>query len=604
MEGAMQHVLEVTGPRRTATAEGPLEHLISHQDRERLLSFLVGQSRILEMIAEAAPLPDTLDKLMRVLEGQAEGMICSVLLLSEDGRRLRHGAAPSLPDGFARSIEDLEIGPSVGSCGTAAYHRRQVIVTDIARDPLWAGPRDVALAAGLRACWSTPIISTHAEVLGTFAIYYREPTGPSPLHLALIGLATHLAGIAIERNRAERERMRLVRELDVERRALENAGRHKDQFLAMLAHELRNPLAAIGNAVAVARQRLSRSQDIEGPLAVLERQVRNSSHLLDDLLDVARFNRGMVEIRKEPVRLDEVVAGAVDAQRAIIEGRGHQLTVSLPDEPVIVEGDATRLEQVVTNLLNNAAKYTPDGGRLGIAVARLDGEATVAVRDDGLGISADLLPYVFDLFVQADRSLARSQGGLGLGLALVNTLVAMHGGTVQAFSEGPGKGSEFVVRLPVLERARVSPRAPPPTADSQPRVSGRILLVEDNVDAADTLKEVLGTFGHTVEAVHDGPSALQMASRFGADLALIDIGLPGMDGFEVARRLRADLQENTPVMIALTGYGQEEDRERSRLAGIDTHLTKPFELTQLERLIQEILRRSRRPRPAARGPSA
>lgn len=586
-----------SSPRRSGAAEDPLGQLMAMQDRERLLSFLVGQSRVLEMIAEGLPLSDTLEEMVRVLERQDERMLCSVLLLSDDGHRLHNGAAPSLPESYNRAVEGLEIGPRVGSCGTAAYLRRQVIVTDIARDPLWADYRDQPLAAGLRACWSTPILSARAEVLGTFAIYYRELSSPTPLHSHLIALATRLARIAIERSVTERERMRLMSELDVDRRALENAGRHKDQFLAMLGHELRNPLAAIGNAVAVARLRLARHQDLEGPLEVLERQVKNSSRLLDDLLDVARLTRGAVQLRKEPVALDEVVAGAVDAQRSVLDRHGHHLTVLLPPERVVVEADATRLEQVLTNLLSNAAKYTPDGGRIEVAVEREGGEAIVRVRDDGLGISADLLPHVFDPFVQADRSLARSQGGLGLGLALVQSLVSMHGGTVRACSGGLGKGSEFEVRLPALEHVPGATRSAASKEGPRARVSGRILLVEDNVDAAETLSEGLAAVGHEVEVVHDGPSALTRAPRFGPDVVLIDIGLPGMDGLEVARRLRTDMRERTPVLIALTGYGREEDRERSHLAGIEIHLTKPFELSRLDELVQEILGRPRQSPP-------
>ncbi|MGC3996119.1 MAG: GAF domain-containing protein [Anaeromyxobacter sp.] len=318
--------------------EGPLDALFALQAPERLRAFVVGQCRVLEMIAQGAPLGETLDELVRVLEGQAEGMLCTVLLLSEDGRRVRHGAAPSLPAAYREAIENQPIGPRAGSCGTAAFLRQQVIVTDIGADPLWAGYRAAALAAGLHACWSTPILSRRSEVLGTFAIYYRAPKGPEPLHRHLIALATHLAGVAIERTLADRERQRLMTELDIDRQALANEARHKDQFMAMLAHELRNPLAAISSAVAVARGRLARGQEVGGPLGILERQVANCARLLDDLLDVARFSRGMVQVHREPVRLQDAVAGAVEAQRGLAERHGHQLTVTLPEPAVVVEG--------------------------------------------------------------------------------------------------------------------------------------------------------------------------------------------------------------------------------------------------------------------------
>ncbi len=579
------------GPSDESNAVRSLVRLIGAQEQERLLSFLVGQSRVLEMIACDEPLGATLAELVRVLERQAEGMLCSILLLSEDGTRVRHGAAPSLPASFNRTVDNQEIGPCAGSCGTAAFLRRQVIVTDIAQDPLWAHYRGAALAAGLRACWSTPILSRRAEVLGTFAIYYREPCAPAPLHVDLIALATHLAGVAIDRSATKQERLRLLGELELDRQALQNAGRHKDQFLAMLSHELRNPLSAIANAVSVMRLRLAQGQGLEDPLKVLERQLRNCSRMLDDLLDVARFSRGTVRLRREPVQLGDVITSAVETQRALVEHHGHELTVALPDRPLVVDGDPTRLEQVFVNLLSNAAKYSPDGSRILVAVERGPGEAVVRVRDNGFGIAPDLLPHVFDLFVQADRSLARSQGGLGLGLSLVRSLVEMHGGTVHASSRGVGAGSEFVVRLPT--RAEPVQPAPPragraPVAAAADAGARRILLVEDNLDAAETLAEALGMLGHEVEVVHDGPSALAAVAARTPELVLLDIGLPGMDGYEVARRIHLALEEDAPVLIALTGYGQEEDRERARAAGIDLHLTKPFDLSRLEELIREV----------------
>ncbi len=373
-------------------------------------------------------------------------------------------------------------------------------------------------------------------------------------------------------------------------RALDEANRHKDQFLAMLAHELRNPLAAIANATHVMKVRLARGQAVEEPFAILERQVKNSSRLLDDLLDVARLTHGLIQLSKERIRIDAVVTNAVDAQRALIGSRGHELTVSLPDEPLYVEGDPTRLEQVVTNLLNNAAKYTPDRGRIAVRAERAGGEVVVRVRDNGLGISRELMPRLFALFVQADSSLARTQGGLGLGLTLVHDLVAMHGGTVEAASEGPDKGSEFTVRLPLLvepgDPVHEATQPEPPAA----HVPRRILVVEDNIDAARMLREILSGAGHDVEVFHEGSSAIAAAGRFEPEIALLDIGLPGMDGYEVARRLRTELRDRAPVLVALSGYGRDEDRQRSRDVGMSVHLTKPFDPKALQLLIQDLLR--------------
>lgn len=371
--------------------------------------------------------------------------------------------------------------------------------------------------------------------------------------------------------------------------ALRDANRQKDQFLAMLAHELRNPLAAIASAAQVIRTRLDHDDRVERPLEVLERQIRNSARLLDDLLDVSRITRGALHLKREVVRLDAIVASAIDAQRPLLDAAGHRLSVSLPREPVFLDADSTRLEQVVSNLLNNAAKYTPERGRIDVVVERRGPDALIRVIDSGAGIPAELLPRIFDTFVQAEQPLARTKGGLGLGLSLVRRLVEMHGGAIEAGSEGAGKGSEFVVRLP----ARASPprTAPPASAPKEPierQPSRRILLVEDNLDAAELLSEHLDSLGHDVHVAHDGPAALATAARVRPEVVLLDIGLPGLDGYEVARRLRATDLDPPPVIIAITGYGQDDDRKRSSEAGFAHHLTKPFEARVLERLLAEI----------------
>ncbi len=378
--------------------------------------------------------------------------------------------------------------------------------------------------------------------------------------------------LCLARDMTERRRME---------QALREADQRKDEFLATLSHELRNPLAAITSAAGVIRHRLACGQDVERPLEVLERQIRNSARLLDDLLDVARITRGVMQLKKTPVLVETVVRSALDSQAALIESARHALTVELPAEPVVVDADPTRLEQIVSNLLNNAAKYTPAGGRIAVSVERRDREVGIHVKDSGHGIPPALLPRVFDLFVQAEQSLARSQGGLGLGLTLVKKLAELHGGTVEARSEGPGKGSEFIVRLPA--RVTAEPPAAPAAATGPPRAR-RILLVEDNYDSAELLAEFLASLGHDVAVAHDGPAALDAAARVHPEIVLLDIGLPGMDGYEVGRRLRAS-DPQAPVLVALTGYGQEEDRSRSRNAGFAHHLTKPFEPAALERLL-------------------
>ena len=368
--------------------------------------------------------------------------------------------------------------------------------------------------------------------------------------------------------------------------------RRKDEFLAMLAHELRNPLGAISNAGYVLGQldqtpaADARTRDL---VAVIGRQIRHLSRLVDDLLDVSRFTRGRIELRKRETELRPIVEGAVETTRPVLEEKSHRLTVSLPGEPVYLDADATRIEQVLANLLHNAAKFTDPGGKIELTaeITETDGgQVVLRVRDDGQGIEPELLPRIFDLFVQEDRTLARSHGGLGIGLTLVRSLVERHGGTVEAHSDGPGHGSELVVRLPCRKK---SPAAEPDGLRQQPeadeRGPARILLVEDNVDAADALAELLRLWGHEVEVVHDGASAMQSASARRPDVILLDIGLPGMDGYQVAGALRRLPELQGTLIVALTGYGQESDRQRSARAGFDCHLVKPVDLEELRRLV-------------------
>lgn len=366
-----------------------------------------------------------------------------------------------------------------------------------------------------------------------------------------------------------------------ERRRAEQA---KDEFLAMLGHELRNPLAAMQSAIVAACLDESRR---ERALDIARRQAGQLRRLVDDLLDVTRVTRGKIALRKERLFLATVVERAVEVTRTQIEERGHTLAVSLPPE-LKVDADAGRLEQVLVNLLINAAKYTQPGGRIEVIAEALGGEIVVSVRDNGMGISAEMLPHVFDLFAQADTSLDRAQGGLGLGLALVRRLVELHDGVIEARSDGCGQGAEFLVRLPV-------PRGPEPerradadgasAAEPQTATRARVLLVEDNVDAADALAMLLELLGHGVEVAHDGLAALDAMQRAWPDIMLVDIGLPGIDGFELARRVRAAQGDSSMLLVALTGYGRDEDRERTRAAGFDYHLTKPVEIDALEELV-------------------
>jgi PAS domain S-box-containing protein len=369
--------------------------------------------------------------------------------------------------------------------------------------------------------------------------------------------------------------------------ALKDADRRKDEFLAMLAHELRNPLAPISNALHLVRLH---GADPQQALEMIERQVEHMVRLVDDLLDVSRITRGKIELRRERVDLAAVAVRAVEGSRPLIDARRHRLEMRLPDGPLPVDGDPMRLAQVVWNLLNNAAKYTPEGGRIALTVEAAGGEAVVRVRDTGMGIPADMLARVFDLFTQVDRTLDRAEGGLGIGLTLVRRLTEMHGGTVAAHSAGPGQGSEFVVRLPLAAGAPAeAPVAGAPAVPPGPAPRGRrILLVDDNRDSADSLAMLLQLLGHDVRTAYDGRQALVVAGAYQPDLVLLDIGLPGLNGYEVAAQLRAMFGTGRMVLVALTGYGSQEDRRQTREAGFDDHLVKPVDLDALRELLASL----------------
>ncbi|MFO7566580.1 MAG: ATP-binding protein [Enhygromyxa sp.] len=368
------------------------------------------------------------------------------------------------------------------------------------------------------------------------------------------------------------------------RSELERSNERKDEFLAMLAHELRNPLAAISTAVEVLRRCGSTEPRAVNSVDAAARQVSHMRRLLDDLLDVSRITSGRIELRREVTDLGEVITQAVQLSTPLIRARRHALSLGIAPEPLYVEGDADRLVQVLSNLLINAAKYTDEGGHIELRAEPDEGEARIRVRDDGAGISPEALPHIFDLFVQVDRSLDRSQGGLGVGLTIVKRLVQMHGGRIEARSAGPGRGSEFSIWLPVCS---VSPSLP---SDPGPKVtppSGglRILLAEDNVDLAEMLSSMLELDGHEVTFVGDGEAAVDTAKRERPDVVLLDIGLPKLSGYEVAARLQAELSGQRPVIIALTGYGRDEDQRRALAAGIDHHLVKPVDPDRLRQLL-------------------
>ncbi|HSK76004.1 MAG TPA: ATP-binding protein [Thermoanaerobaculia bacterium] len=382
------------------------------------------------------------------------------------------------------------------------------------------------------------------------------------------------------------ERRKLERELTLRAERLAEADRRKDEFLAMLAHELRNPLAPIRNGLYLMASPGASPAALERAREMMERQVQHLVRLVDDLLDISRITRGKVQLHKEPVDVVLLVRRAGEAVRPQMEAKGHLFEVTEPTEPVVLEADPTRLDQILANLLNNAVKFTDPGGSIELSARVVGGEVLISVRDTGIGIEPELLSQIFEPFLQGNQSLDRSQGGLGIGLTLARTLVEMHGGVLTARSEGPGRGSELIVCLPapgVGERRREMTQDSRATGEGRP--GRRVLVVDDNLDSAETIALMAQLWGHDVRTAHDGQAALTTAADYRPEVVLLDIGLPGMDGFEVAKRLREQEWMAGVMLVAMTGYGQEEDRRRSREAGFDHHMVKPIDPGALEALL-------------------
>jgi PAS domain S-box-containing protein len=458
------------------------------------------------------------------------------------------------------------------ACAQAMQSGQRIIIEDVDLDPAYEPHRRVAAAAGYRAVQSTPLKNGAGRVLGMLSTHFRAPHRPSERDERLLDLYARHAADLIERLRFEQ--------------ALKEADRRKDEFLATLAHELRNPLAPTRNAVEILRRSGEDAAATEQAQRVLGRQLEQLVRLVDDLLDVSRISRGKVQLRRERVELKAVVHSALEAVQPLIQAQAHELTVTLPPEAVYLDADCTRLAQVIANLLNNAAKYTEKGGRIWLSAGRRGNEAVVSVQDTGIGIAAEHQPRLFEMFSQAVPALERSQGGLGIGLSLVRGLVELHGGSVEARSGGIGTGSEFLVRLPAVEApGRATGEPGDQGGPSRAGPKRRILVVDDNRDTADSLAMMLSLAGHETRTAYDGLEAVQAAAAFRPVVVLLDIGLPRMNGYEAARHIRQQPWGKGMVLIALTGWGQEEDRRRALEAGFDQHVTKPVMAAALEELL-------------------
>ena len=542
--------------------------------RDELAAQLADMTRLHSLgsrLSNSIELPRVLDEVLAAVTGlQGTGLGVVMLMDTDRDAMVTAASVGFTPEQLAAAEGTPGDRPPLGPI--TSIISGGLVVEDTAPDPVFAPLLETARRAGCKAVCSTPLLTSGGTLIGTIATYFDRPRRPTDRETRLVELYARQAAEFIDNARLYRE----IREAD----------RHKDEFLAMLAHELRNPLAPLMNALHLLRPDGLDRAEAEQVRTVAERQVRHLARLVDDLLDVSRISTGKIQLRKGPVDLNATIARAVDSARLLIESRHHELTVSMPDDPIFLEADAARLEQVVSNLLNNAAKYTEPGGKIELEAGREGDEASVRVRDTGIGIAPDLLPRVFDLFTQAERSLDRSQGGLGIGLTLVRRLVELHDGSVSVSSPGVGRGSEFTVRLPASP-APVDPNGEHPGPGTVPAETTpkRVLVVDDNEDGARLLARLLRASGHHAELAHDGPTALDAAIATPPDVVFLDIGLPGMDGFEVARRLRRLDGPNRALLVALTGYGREDDMRRSREAGFDLHMVKPVDPQALNDLL-------------------
>jgi signal transduction histidine kinase len=560
-----------------------LQRRIARRADERVT--LAASSAALEAAEESTRRAAYLSELSAALSGQIEVRASLCRLLELVVPRLATGATVVALDS-QRQPRYISRHPGAG--GTPVERRLDELDPRVDKRLLQAlqtasGPAEAAAAP----FETIPEVLPHTYWLchaGRTLGLIQIDGEPTPLGLVLLGEVASRAAIALATANLYDNLQDEIRERRQAEARLEQASRRKDEFLAMLSHELRNPLAPIRNAVEVIRRIADNDPQLVRATDITERQVRQLARLVDELLDVARISQGKIVLHAAPVDLTAVVAECVETQRPFAEARRQLLLQSLPPVAVWVDGDAARLQQVVNNLLNNACKYTPDKGRLQVSLVIEQGHAVLRVRDNGMGIDPELLPRVFDLFEQGARSLDRSQGGLGVGLTLVQRLVHLHRGEVEAISEGVEQGAEFVVRLPCIRHPAGALRGEL-QQDAQPSGCRRVLLVEDNADVAESTAMMLGVAGHSVRVVSDGTRALSEVAQFEPEVILLDIGLPGMDGYELARRLRQMPQVRGMLLVAVTGYGQAADQARGAEAGFDHHLLKPVDPGALIALI-------------------
>lgn len=563
-------------------------------ERERVQTALAASERRLQSEAQALrdlnewnsrlwhcrDLSEGLGQMLTAVIGLLRADMGHVLLFDESRRSLRFAAQQGFPEEFLGEFPEVSMGDE-SACGRALQSAGRVVIHDVELDSGYEPLRHIVRAADYRAVVCTPLIGANGKLLGILSTHFRVPHTPGEQELHRLDLYVRQASGFIERCSIEEA---LQRSQD----ALREADRRKDEFLALLAHELRNPLAPIRYALAAIRKEGCTPEQQGRAQEVIERQISHMSRLLDDLLDVSRITRGALTLKRGRVELTSVIGAAIEASRPILDAKRHALSIDLPKEAVRLDADTVRLAQVFSNLLINAAKYTDPGGHIQLETATEGTEVVITVRDDGIGIAPEMMPRLFTLFSQAASALDRSEGGLGIGLALAQGLAKLHGGSIEARSNGVHQGSEFIVRLPI---AAPSPGTSEPIIGSAASVPGealKVLVVDDNQDAADTCRMLLELSGQCVNIAYTGSQALELAEGFEPDVILLDIGLPDMSGYELARKIRAAGWGERVFLIAVTGWGQEEDRRRALEAGFDRHLTKPIEGVALEVLLTSL----------------
>ena len=558
-------------------------------------------SHRLDMGRQAAPaLPPILDDIV-VLKRCFRDIVAlstlPTLWAGADPRRIVESLASSLFTTLDPTLVYVGISAGVGElpievAQTGRYEVAPSIASSLGPDiAAWVrghDPHEPMQIAPSHGCGALNLFTRavgHGAELGVIAVGYAPTRDFPALHHLVLNVAATQAATAIQNARLLSSLRKSESNLRDANASLQDADRRKDEFLATLSHELRNPLAPLRNSLHVLR--LAGNERASPAIhAMMERQVDHLVRLVDDLLEMSRISRGTFELRRERLEVSSVVRHALETSGPLLQDAGHRLVLSLPDEPLWVDGDAVRLSQILANLLNNAARYTEAGGEVQVAARREGGSAVITVRDNGIGIEPDALTRIFEMFNRGTQAGRSSEGGLGIGLALARKLAEMHGGDVTARSDGPGLGSEFVVRIPLAPVER-SPAADETSRDASLGTS-RILVVDDNRDAGESLAMILGYVGAEVRVAQDGPSALDILGSFDASVVLLDIGMPGMDGYEVARRIRADFARRRIAIVALTGWGQEDDRRRARESGCDHHLTKPVEIATLQALLASL----------------